>query len=164
MNATKLSHKQKLMASLLPLGIANNWENAIDEWAYIDLYQKIDGVCPCGQKHIINRCVLENLITKETIEVGSDCVKNFLNINTHFVFDGMDKLRKDPTKKMNEDFFEFVKQRKWVNEWQIGFYHSICIRHISFAKMTKKQKTEWMRMASEIVKKFDNQKNEKNEK
>jgi hypothetical protein len=71
----------QLAQAMLPLSVADSWQQAKLEWTLAEVYRQDDPeTCLCGHYPIIEICVLENKKNGNRAEVGNVCVKKFLGL------------------------------------------------------------------------------------
>lgn len=61
------------------IGHAAFLRDIMGQWRFLYSFYDDDGdhVCPCGQAHIKNISVIQNLRTNETVVIGSNCITHF---------------------------------------------------------------------------------------
>ncbi len=137
---------QQLKSKILEESISNNWNDARNEWELDVVWQSdIPKECLCGHNPIINICVLINMHTKLTLEVGNICVNKFMGISEGGVlFNSINKCYKDLNKSMGKIALDYMVAQSEkmdnnndcrLNDWEIEFYTNTLKRR----KLTKKQ-------------------------
>ena len=77
--------KYNLPERITELSVAQDWLIARIEWHFEYLYVSEEPeTCLCGNTPIFNICVIKNTKNKCVIEIGNECVKNFLGFNGCF--------------------------------------------------------------------------------
>lgn len=114
----------KLIEEIIQLSNSDNWESAKEEWLFHHAYYHDSGLtCLCGHKPIKNICVLKNKLNKTETEVGNCCVTKFLGIEDGtIVFSAISRLKKDLSKSIGKEAFEFIKSKGILNDFECTFY------------------------------------------
>ena len=111
-----------LSAEILKLSQATEWSVARREWALIDIYEADEQrACLCEHYPIREICVIRNRLTNAVTEVGNVCVKQFLGIRSDLIFHALKRIKKDPTKSLNEDALVFFRDKKMFTETEYDF-------------------------------------------
>lgn len=114
-----------LCERIVALSEAEAWEDARLEWRLEFVYfaDRADpGTCLCGHHPIIECCVMRNVENRRSTTVGNCCVKRFMDLSSEYVFQGMRKIKSDPTSSMNVEAADFAFLRGWISGWEHGFY------------------------------------------
>lgn len=114
----------KLIEEIINLSNSDNWDTAKEEWLFHHAYYHSSGLtCLCGHRPIKNICVLKNRLNKTEAEVGNCCVTKFLGIEDGtIVFSAISRLKKDLSKSLGKEAFEFIKSKSILNEFECAFY------------------------------------------
>lgn len=115
---------QQLQAHILPLSKANNFDAARREWILeaVEVSDDYD-YCPCGQM-ILEHCYLHNTVTGNRTYVGNVCVNRFIGIDTGSLFDGLKRIREDPSANANLSVIEYAEKRGFLFENEPIFLRS----------------------------------------
>ena len=113
--------KVRLIAKIIELSESNEWELAKLEWELEDIYEDDPSTCICGHYPIVEHCVLRNSVNWDRAIVGNCCVKRFMGLPSNKIFDGIKRVRNDPTKALNEAAIYFAANRKWLSDWEKEF-------------------------------------------
>lgn len=112
----------KLTAEIVARSNSTIWDLAKREWSLAEVYEADEPeTCLCGHTPIIEICVLRNRVNGSHAEVGNCCVKKFMGIPSHLIFDGIKRVRKDPTSALNEAAIEHASSRGWITGWEETF-------------------------------------------
>lgn len=116
----------RLTTALLARSQSKVWCQAQREWEFVTV-QRGDGKdgCLCGHSPIVNLCKLRNKLNKNTAIVGNCCVKRFLNLPTNSIFDAVKRIEQDPTRSVNLQTLNHVRDEAWITEWEYDFYRQI---------------------------------------
>jgi hypothetical protein len=99
---------KRLQAEIFKLSNAKDWPSARREWRLSAVYDAGQNrTCLCGHHPIREICVIANNVNGNRTEVGNVCVKKFLGLSSDRVFQGLRRIRKDPSKSLNEDAIVF---------------------------------------------------------
>jgi len=125
----------KLSAEIVARSQSTTWDHAKREWSLIDVYEADEPeMCLCGHTPIIEICVLHNRVNGNHAEVGNCCVKKFMGIASHLIFDGIKRVRRDPTAALNEAAIDHASARGWITAWEEGFLVSTKRKRVLSAK------------------------------
>lgn len=114
---------QQLKEEILARSRATSWEKARREWQLEDVYfADPPDTCLCGHKPIVEVCVLRNIATDQTANVGNICVRRFLNLPSERMFAPVRKVKASPVKALSEVVILHAHQRRWINDWERDFY------------------------------------------
>lgn len=115
----------KLTAEIIARSSNDVWDLAKREWSLADVYEADQPeTCLCGHTPIIEICVLRNRVNGGYAEVGNCCVTKFMGIPSHLIFDGIKRVRKDPSTALNEAAIEHAANRGWISDWEENFLHN----------------------------------------
>lgn len=127
------------------------WEEASLEWNLTTVYEsKKQKSCLCGHFPIIEICVLKNKFNQNTVRVGNCCVKKFLQLPSHKIFNAFKRIREDISKSLNIESLDYAFQQKWLNDWEISFYKDIFRKR----NLTEKQSIKKSLINRLLVKRF----------
>ena len=115
---------ERLKAHILPRSVAQHFDAARFEWdlIFVELSDELDH-CPCG-KQILEHCYIRNRLTHREIYVGNVCINRFLGIDTGNLFDGLKRIRDDPSANANEAVIEYANKQGFLFEREYQFLHS----------------------------------------
>lgn len=115
---------ERLKAHILPLSRANSFEVARTEWVLdaVEVSDEIDS-CPCGQV-IKEHCYLRNTVTGHQTYVGNVCVNRFIGIDTGALFDGLKRIRANPTANANIAVIDYAESRGFLFDKEPDFLRS----------------------------------------
>ena len=107
----------KLTAEIVARSSSEVWDSAKREWSLADVYvADHPETCLCGHTPIFEICVLRNRVNGGYADVGNCCVKKFMGIPSHLIFDGIKRVRKDPSTALNEAAIEHAANRGWISD------------------------------------------------
>lgn len=128
------------------------WDFAKREWALAEVYEADQPeTCLCGHTPIIEICVLRNRVNGGYAEVGNCCVKKFMGIPSHLIFDGIKRVRRDPTAALNAAAIEHATNRGWISGWEETFLHNTKRKR----ELSEKQATIRLRINLKVLRQFD---------
>ena len=105
---------ENLKAHILPLSHSQSFAIASTEWDLVSIEITDDfDHCPCGQD-IKEHCYIRNRVTRAETYVGNVCINRFLHISTGSLFDGIKRLKADPTANANDAVIEYAHQRGYL--------------------------------------------------
>jgi hypothetical protein len=115
---------ERLKAHILPKSISQDFNAARSEWdlLYVEISEEPDH-CPCGQQ-ILEHCYIHNRLTQRETYVGNVCINRFLGIDTGSLFDGLKRIRDDPSANANEAVIEYAQKNGFLFEKEYQFLHS----------------------------------------
>jgi GTP cyclohydrolase FolE2 len=139
-------NKEKLEEHIVSLSVADTFEEAKVEWSlfYTVLVEEWD-TCPCG-KEIKELCYIKNMLNDKITYVGNICIKNFMQIDTGNLFQGLKRILEDP----NEDLIEYAKEFECITPWEYGFLLDTKRKR----KLSWKQMICRKRISAKIIKKM----------
>jgi hypothetical protein len=129
-----------LREQIILRSIADNWDDAKDEWEVSHIYLDHEGDnCLCTQD-ICECCVLCNIHTGEETIVGNVCVNRFLGIDHSTVFKCIGRIMDDPEfAPVNHATVSYIYQRGWINDWERKFLYSTARkRSLSYKQAAKR--------------------------
>ena len=114
---------ERLKAHILPLSVSQNFHSARAEWdlMFVEISDEPDH-CPCGQQ-IFEHCYIRNRLTGRETYVGNVCINRFLGIDTGNLFDGLKRIREDPSANANESVIEYAQKNGFLFEREYRFLH-----------------------------------------
>ncbi len=137
-----MSHTfEQLMAHILPLSKGKTFEAARQEWVleYVEVSDEFDS-CPCGQD-IKEHCYIRNQVTGNQTYVGNVCVNRFIGIDTGNLFDGLKRLKTNPTANANHAVIDYAERRGYIFEGESKFLRDTVLkRKISDKQAAWKEK------------------------
>lgn len=71
-----MGYIEKFIAAIVKNSVADNYDEAIKEWAYYGESFKEDGQCCCSHIIIDNR-IVRNIVNKNSLVVGNCCINKF---------------------------------------------------------------------------------------
>jgi len=114
--------QKKLREEIVILSEADNWVEALNEWALQDVEIAEDPrTCLCGHTPIIEICHIHNIRNRHSVEVGNCCVQNFMGMNSKIIFDGLKRITNDDTKAANEALLNHAEYKGWLTPWERRF-------------------------------------------
>ena len=115
---------EQLKAHILPRSVAQEFNAARSEWdlMYVEISDEPDH-CPCGQQ-IFEHCYIRNRLTRSETYVGNVCINRFLGIDTGNLFDGLKRIRDDPSANANESLIEYARRNGFLFDKEYQFLHS----------------------------------------
>jgi hypothetical protein len=115
------AHSERLAAHILSLSSAKNFQAACLEWSLesVEISEEEDH-CPCGQE-IKEHCYLHNRITGHRTFVGNVCVNRFLGMHTGTLFDGLRRIKEDPTANPNLAVIDYAEERGFLHDQEPAF-------------------------------------------
>jgi hypothetical protein len=142
----------KLSAEIVARSQSATWDHAKREWSLVDVYEAEEHeICLCGHTPIIEICVLRNGLNGNHAEVGNCCVKKFMGIASHLIFDGIKRVRRDPTAALNEAAIDHASARGWINNWEEDFLVSTKRKRV----LSAKQAAIRLRINQKVLRQFD---------
>jgi len=138
--------------------ISQDWDFAIQEWEIVGTYEDHGSTCTCGKKNISEVNIIKNKFTGATLKVGSQCVKQFMNVDMFVIHANVRKIAKDITKSVNrptlwffyqqgvitgQEFLDYVEifRRRTLFLHQSNFKIAINQKILDFQQQTKKEAT-----------------------
>lgn len=112
----------KLTENIIRLSASNIWDIAKLEWDLSEVYEAEEPeTCLCGHYPIIEICVLQNRINRQSTIVGSCCVKKFIGLPSDKIFQAVKRVRKDDQKSLNIEAIQHAYDKGWINQWEYDF-------------------------------------------
>lgn len=142
----------QLTTELIKLSHSNNWDEAKLEWDLIDIERvsEFDAEeCLCGKYPIMEICIIENKINKNTTRVGNSCVKKFIN-KSDKIFQALLRVKKDISKSLNSEVIDFALDKGYINQWEKDFYIDIFRRKNLYSKQILKKESINKKILSKI--------------
>jgi hypothetical protein len=89
--------KKRLRQEIIRMSIADDWDQAKQEWVFVGVTYEDDGHCLCG-KRIKEHCHIFNEQTFTETHVGNECIKHFTGVfaqadYTKEIFQAIKKLK-----------------------------------------------------------------------
>ena len=130
-----------LINEVLSLSVSQTWEVAKTEWILSEIYFSDEPeTCLCGHFPIIELCELKNKQNENIATVGNCCVKKFIGLPTDKIFQAVKRIRKDGGKSLNREAIKLAYSKKWINNWEFGFYEDTLRRRKLSDKQILKRK------------------------
>ncbi|MDO1509036.1 MULTISPECIES: hypothetical protein [unclassified Neisseria] len=112
----------KLIENIMRLSQSENWSEAKMEWNLLHVYEATEPErCLCGHYPIIELCILKNKVNSNKVTVGNCCVKKFVGLPSHLIFNGIKRVTKDKGKALNEACIHYGYKHGWINDWEYEF-------------------------------------------
>lgn len=113
----------KLIAEIISLSVADEWDQAKQEWTLKQVYMADEPeTCLCGHYPIIECCILGNNQNQGSAMVGNCCVKKFMGeLGSNIIFQGLKRISNDNSKAANEALATYAKQQDWISDWEFDF-------------------------------------------
>ena len=112
----------RLATEIVARSNAQVWAQAKGEWSLADVYEADEPeTCLCGHAPIIEICVLRNRVNSNLAEVGNCCVKKFMGIDSHLIFDGLKRVQQDLQSALNEAAIDHARSKGWIDGWEDAF-------------------------------------------
>lgn len=112
----------KLTENIIRLSASNIWDIAKLEWDLSEVYEAEEPeTCLCGHYPIIEICVLQNKINRQSTIVGNCCVKKFIGLPSDKIFQAVKRVRKDDQKSLNIEAIQHAFDKGWINQWEYDF-------------------------------------------
>lgn len=125
----------KLTTEIVARSQNQAWDHAKREWSLVEVYEADEPeTCLCGHNPIIEICVLHNRVNGNQAEVGNCCVKKFMGIESHLIFDGLKRVQKDISAALNDAAIEHASSRQWITPWEKTFLISTRRKRVLSAK------------------------------
>ena len=123
----------RLSVEIISESSANIWDEAKLEWSLFEVYEDEEfDTCLCGHYPIKEICILTNKRNGNKAKVGNCCVKKFVGLPSHLIFQAVKRIRGDNEKPLNAEAVEHAYSKGWINEWE---------RDFSFSTMRKQKRT-----------------------
>ena len=88
--------KYKLISEILVRSQADEWADAKLEWLLHEVYAAAEPqTCLCGHFPIVEICVLKNKENQRRTRVGNCCVKKFMGLPSHLIFQAIKRVNND---------------------------------------------------------------------
>lgn len=150
-----MSHNfETLKTHILAISRATDFEAARREWTLIDieLHEEMTN-CPCGQD-IIEKCLIKNTVTGARTYVGNVCINRFIGIDTGNAFDGLKRIKEDPSANANEDLIMHAHKLGYIHEREYDFLmETRRKRKLSPKQLQWKEKINWRILNKVVVRK-----------
>jgi hypothetical protein len=112
-----------LTSRIIGLSASSNWDEARLEWDLVDVARDDDPQsCLCGHHPINELCTIRNRETQKTTVVGNCCVKKFLGLSSHKIFQAVARVQKEWWRALNAETIALAHRNRWINDWERGFY------------------------------------------
>lgn len=142
---------ERLKEHILPLSLASTFEKARTEWTLesIEISDEFDS-CPCGQE-IKEHCYIRNRVTGHLTYVGNVCVNRFLGIDTGSLFDGLRRIKENPSANANLAVIAYAERRGFLFEKESEFLRSTVRKRLLSEKQKAWKEKINRRIVSETV-------------
>lgn len=140
-----------LTREIVDRSASKDWDLAKREWELAAVYEANQPeTCLCGHTPIIEICVLQNRVNGNHAEVGNCCVKKFMGIPSHLIFDGIKRVKKDQSTALNEAAIDHASNRGWITEWEEKFLLSTKRKRV----LSGKQEAIRLRINQKVLKQY----------
>ncbi|PCE32345.1 hypothetical protein [Burkholderia ubonensis] len=132
---------ERLREHILPLSKSKNFEAARTEWVLesVEVSDEFDS-CPCGQD-IKEHCYIRNTVTGHRTYVGNVCVNQFIGIDTGNLFDGLRRIKENPSANPNLAVIAYAEARGFLFDKEPDFLRATVRKRIlSSAQKAWKEK------------------------
>lgn len=144
---------ERLRDHILPLSDADTFESARTEWVLdtVEVSDEFDS-CPCG-KEIKDHCYIRNTVTGHKTYVGNVCVNRFIGIDTGNLFDGLQRIKDDPSANPNLAVIAYAESKGFLFDKEPEFLRAtVRKRTLSSAQKTWKEKINRRILNQTVVK------------
>ena len=143
-----MSIRQHLEQHIIELSRSNSFCEARMEWELqsFELHDEWDN-CPCGQD-IKDLCHIKNKYNGKETYVGNVCINQFMGITTGQLFEGIRRIKENPTTKYTLDshaekcgylhFLMNIKNKRILSEGQESWRNKINRRILQKTIVSKK--------------------------
>jgi len=140
--------QEKLIRGIIILSLSETWEMAKIEWELDQIYFADEPeTCLCGHYPIIELCEIKNNKNSNRAIVGNCCVKKFIGLPSDKIFQAVKRVRKDGGKSLNGEAIDLAHSKKWINDWEYGFY----VDTFRKRKLTDKQITKRRQINEKVL-------------
>lgn len=121
---------ERLRNHILPLSHAHTFEAARTEWVLelIEVSDEFDS-CPCGQE-IKEHCYIRNTVTGNETYVGNVCVNRFIGIKTGNLFDGLRRIKENPSANPNLAVIAYAESKGFLFDKESEFLRATTRKRI----------------------------------
>lgn len=121
---------ERLRDHILPLSQAETFEAARTEWVLecIEITDEFD-YCPCGQE-IKEHCYIRNKVTGHKTYVGNVCVNRFIGIDTGNLFDGLRRIKENPTANPNLAVIAYAESQGFLFDKEPRFLRETALKRV----------------------------------
>lgn len=125
---------ERLKDHILPLSRAQDFDAARTEWVLdsIEVSDELDS-CPCGQE-IKEHCYLRNTVTGHQTYVGNVCVNRFIGIDTGSLFDGLRRIKENPSANPNLAVIDYAETKGFLFDKEPEFLRATVRKRILSVK------------------------------
>lgn len=112
---------ERLSEHILSLSFATSFQDALPEWVlmHVEISEDFDN-CPCGQR-IREHCYIRNTWTNQETYVGNVCIQRFMGVETGNLFDGLKRIRDNPTANANEAVISYALKNGYLHQGEPAF-------------------------------------------
>lgn len=112
----------RLMAAILDLSEASDWDEARKEWDLQEVYfTEVPGTCLCSHFPIIEHCLIGNRLNGNEATVGNVCVTRFIGLPSSTIFAAFKRIAVDPKCALNLQAITFAHGKYWLTDWEREF-------------------------------------------
>lgn len=149
--------KYDLPAAIIAMSASNDWDLARLEWK-VSMVERVERAdlaeqCLCGHYPIMELCHIHNDHTNHTAVVGNCCVKKFMGIDLHLVFDGLKRIMRDDTAALNDATVDYCYSVGVLTDWEYEFCKSIKNKRNLSMKQTNVRRRVNQKVLALMVKK-----------
>lgn len=145
----KTKNEFLLMERIIEMSVADNFQQAKQEWILVRIYKQDGGVCLCGHAPILNHCVLRNKLNGNETVVGSSCVQKFICIATESLFASYNLIVKDLQSYLGLEFIEYLHEHGVINDWEYEFLKSTFRK--KFKWLSEKQQEKRLQINQKVI-------------
>lgn len=114
----------ELKKVVLEHSVADNWEEACLEWAWINSTDAEEfQTCVCLHYPIRELCTIHNRLNENTLTVGNCCVRQFDQFDDMpaLPFTGFRRIMIDADAALNESAIKYAFSHRWITDWEHEF-------------------------------------------
>lgn len=131
---------KKLKDHILSLSVSDNFNDAKSEWLLEHVCITVEfGQCPCG-KRIKEHCFLKNDRNGNTTWVGNVCVRQFMDIDSGTLFDGLKRIRDNISARPNIMLIKYA----WERGYLYGENEHTFLTDISRKRKLSEKQLHWL--------------------
>ena len=130
---------ERLKAHILDLSHEKtSFELARLEWSlqFVEVSDEPDH-CPCGQE-IREHCYIGNRATGAQTYVGNVCVNRFLGLKTDSLFEGLKRIKENPTANANHAVIDYAERNGYLFDKEPEF-----LRRTAFKRKLSQLQLDW---------------------
>lgn len=119
----------QLTERILALSAAKTWDEAKLEWSLAKVCKANEpSTCLCGHYPIIELCTIRNCVTGRSTIVGNCCVKKFLGLSSHKIFQAVARVEKDGWRALNAETIDYAYRNIGSLTGSAGFTSTRCAK------------------------------------